>query len=144
MLDEPTAGVDVELRHSLWTFMRKLNGEGHTIVLTTHYLEEAQENCERIAMLKKGELVALERTDTLLHNDKGLRIELLLTAELPQALLPKAVSQIGLGYVLTLDNYNEVADILIFLKTAGIGVQQMEILETDLEQVFINLTGAGA
>ena len=144
VLDEPTAGVDVELRHSLWTFMRKLNGEGHTIVLTTHYLEEAQENCERIAMLKKGELVALERTDTLLHNDKGVRIELLLTAELPQALLPKAVSQNGLRYVLTLDNYNEVADILIFLKTAGIGVQQMEILETDLEQVFINLTGAGA
>ena len=68
----------------------------------------------------------------------------LLTAELPQALLPKAVSQNGLRYVLTLDNYNEVADILIFLKTAGIGVQQMEILETDLEQVFINLTGAGA
>ena len=59
-------------------------------------------------------------------------------------MLPKAVSQNGLRYVLTLDNYNEMADILIFLKTAGIGVQQMEILETDLEQVFINLTGAGA
>ena len=144
VLDEPTAGVDVELRHSLWTFMRKLNGEGHTIVLTTHYLEEAQENCERIAMLKQGELVALERTDVLLHGDKGVRIELLLSAERPQPLAVKAVSQNGLRYVLKLDTYNEVADILIFLKTAGINVQQMEILETDLEQVFINLTGAGA
>ncbi|WP_312267101.1 ABC transporter ATP-binding protein [Neisseria sp.] len=144
VLDEPTAGVDVELRHSLWTFMRKLNGEGHTIVLTTHYLEEAQENCERIAMLKQGELVALERTDVLLHGDKGVRIELLLSAEIPQPLAVKAVSQNGLRYVLKLDTYNEVADILIFLKTAGINVQQMEILETDLEQVFINLTGAGA
>lgn len=144
VLDEPTAGVDVELRHSLWTFMRKLNGEGHTIVLTTHYLEEAQENCERIAMLKQGELVALERTDVLLHGDKGVRIELLLSAEIPQPLAAKAVSQNGLRYVLKLDTYNEVADILIFLKTAGINVQQMEILETDLEQVFINLTGAGA
>lgn len=144
VLDEPTAGVDVELRHSLWTFMRKLNGEGHTIVLTTHYLEEAQENCERIAMLKQGELVALERTDTLLHSEKGVRIELLLNAALPQTLAAKTVSQNGLRYVLALDNYNEVADILIFLKTAGINVQQMEIMETDLEQVFINLTGAGA
>ena len=144
VLDEPTAGVDVELRHSLWTFMRKLNGEGHTIVLTTHYLEEAQENCGRIAMLKQGELVALERTDVLLHGDKGVRIELLLSAEIPQPLAVKAVSQNGLRYVLKLDTYNEVADILIFLKTAGINVQQMEILETDLEQVFINLTGAGA
>ena len=144
VLDEPTAGVDVELRHSLWAFMRKLNGEGHTIVLTTHYLEEAQENCERIAMLKQGELVALERTDVLLHGDKGVRIELLLSAEIPQPLAVKAVSQNGLRYVLKLDTYNEVADILIFLKTAGINVQQMEILETDLEQVFINLTGAGA
>ncbi len=66
VLDEPTAGVDVELRQSLWKFISRLNQEGHTIVLTTHYLEEAQELCGRIAMLKKGEIVALDTTANLL------------------------------------------------------------------------------
>ncbi len=66
VLDEPTAGVDVELRQSLWKFISRLNKEGHTIVLTTHYLEEAQELCGRIAMLKKGQIVALDTTANLL------------------------------------------------------------------------------
>ena len=66
VLDEPTAGVDVELRQSLWAFVRELNEAGHTIVLTTHYLEEAQALCNRIAMLKKGRLIALEDKETLL------------------------------------------------------------------------------
>ena len=66
VLDEPTAGVDVELRQSLWKFISRLNQEGHTIVLTTHYLEEAQELCGRIAMLKKGQIVALDTTANLL------------------------------------------------------------------------------
>jgi len=66
VLDEPTAGVDVELRQSLWKFISRLNKEGHTIVLTTHYLEEAQELCGRIAMLKKGQIVTLDTTANLL------------------------------------------------------------------------------
>jgi len=66
VLDEPTAGVDVELRQALWQFIRRLNRDGHTIVLTTHYLEEAEALCERIAMLKQGRVVALDSTTNLL------------------------------------------------------------------------------
>ncbi|MDO5059223.1 MAG: ABC transporter ATP-binding protein [Neisseria sp.] len=143
VLDEPTAGVDVELRHSLWAFMRKLNAQGHTIVLTTHYLEEAQENCERIAVLKQGRLAALDKTDALLNREQGVRIELQLAAPLPAALADKVQTASGNRYTLKLHHYNDIADVLIFLKTAGIAVQKMHVLETGLEQVFIDLTGAG-
>ncbi|MGI4984012.1 MAG: ABC transporter ATP-binding protein [Janthinobacterium lividum] len=89
VLDEPTAGVDVELRQTLWQFISRLNREGHTIVLTTHYLEEAQNLCNRIAMLRRGEVVALERTDTLLRRFAGLQLVLRLSGrELPAALRP--------------------------------------------------------
>ncbi len=71
VLDEPTAGVDVELRQSLWKFISRLNQEGHTIVLTTHYLEEAEQLCHRIAMLKKGQIVALDSTANLLARVKN-------------------------------------------------------------------------
>jgi ABC-2 type transport system ATP-binding protein len=71
VLDEPTAGVDVELRQSLWKFISRLNQEGHTIVLTTHYLEEAEQLCNRIAMLKKGQIVALDSTANLLKRVKN-------------------------------------------------------------------------
>jgi ABC-2 type transport system ATP-binding protein len=72
VLDEPTAGVDVELRQSLWAFIRRLNREGHTILLTTHYLEEAEALCERVAMLKEGRIVALDRTENLLRQAADL------------------------------------------------------------------------
>jgi ABC-2 type transport system ATP-binding protein len=72
VLDEPTAGVDVELRQSLWTFIRRLNQDGHTVLLTTHYLEEAEALCERVAMLKEGRIVALDRTVDLLRHDADL------------------------------------------------------------------------
>jgi ABC-2 type transport system ATP-binding protein len=71
ILDEPTAGVDVDLRRSLWEFISRLNRAGHTIMLTTHYLEEAQALCSRIAMLKRGKLVALDKTQTLLGRAGG-------------------------------------------------------------------------
>jgi ABC-2 type transport system ATP-binding protein len=71
VLDEPTAGVDVELRQGLWQFIRGLNRDGHTIVLTTHYLEEAEEHCQRIAMLKAGRIVALDTTRNLLASFAG-------------------------------------------------------------------------
>jgi ABC-2 type transport system ATP-binding protein len=86
VLDEPTAGVDVELRQSLWRFVQELNHAGHTIVLTTHYLEEAEALCSRIAMLKRGRLVALENKDTLLARSANREVELQLSAELPAAL----------------------------------------------------------
>jgi ABC-2 type transport system ATP-binding protein len=71
VLDEPTAGVDVELRQGLWQFVTRLNRDGHTVVLTTHYLEEAEEHCERIAMLKAGRIVALDSTKNLLASFAG-------------------------------------------------------------------------
>ena len=144
VLDEPTAGVDVELRHSLWAFMRRLNQDGHTIVLTTHYLEEAQENCKRIAMLKQGNLVALASTESLLHSEQGVRVELVLSAPLPDILAGKVTENKGLRYVLQLNQYNELADVLVCLKTAGVDVKKVNVLETDLEQVFIHLTGGAA
>ena len=73
VLDEPTAGVDVELRQSLWKFISRLNQDGHTIVLTTHYLEEAEALCQRIAMLKQGKLVALDTTSNLLERHRALQ-----------------------------------------------------------------------
>ena len=87
VLDEPTAGVDVELRKTLWQFISRLNREGHTIVLTTHYLEEAQSLCNRIAMMRRGEVVALERTDALLKRFASLQLVLRITgAALPVSL----------------------------------------------------------
>src|SRR5207245_7844059 len=76
VLDEPTAGVDVELRQSLWAFIRKLNRDGHTIILTTHYLEEAEALCTRIAMLKAGRVVALDTKQNLLSRFAGLTVRL--------------------------------------------------------------------
>src|SRR5947199_1272377 len=84
VLDEPTAGVDVELRQSLWAFIRKLNRNGHTIILTTHYLEEAEALCGRIAMLKAGRIVALDTKQNLLSSFAGLTVRLTADA-LPEA-----------------------------------------------------------
>src|SRR4051794_38720763 len=81
MLDEPTAGVDVELRQGLWQFVRRLNRDGHTIVLTTHYLEEAETHCNRIAMLKAGRVAALDSTRNLLESFSGLELRLRLDRE---------------------------------------------------------------
>ena len=81
VLDEPTAGVDVELRQSLWAFIRKLNRDGHTIILTTHYLEEAEALCGRIAMMKSGRIVALDSTQNLLSRFAGVTVRV--SAALP-------------------------------------------------------------
>ena len=75
VLDEPTAGVDVELRQGLWQFIRRLNGEGHTIILTTHYLEEAEALCNRIALMKQGRVVALDTTANLMAAYPGASLE---------------------------------------------------------------------
>ena len=91
MLDEPTAGVDVELRQGLWQFVRRLNRDGHTIVLTTHYLEEAETHCNRIAMLKAGRIAALDSTRNLLEAFSGLELRLQLDRDaLPQPAFPAA------------------------------------------------------
>jgi len=142
VLDEPTAGVDVELRQTLWTFIRQLNRDGHTIVLTTHYLEEAETLCSRIAMLKEGNVVALDSTRNLLESMSGQFVKLTIPGTLPEALQP-LVCATGEGgcYTLSLHNYAELEGVLTQLRTAGISVQEMELSRPDLEDVFVRIMG---
>ena len=138
VLDEPTAGVDVELRQGLWQFVRELNRDGHTIVLTTHYLEEAETLCGRIAMLKAGKLVALDTTDNLLRRfaTHSLRVNVEHT-EVALALGGRANDD---GWVeFDFDSYTEVEAVLARLREAGAGLREMALGEPDLERVFVEL-----
>ena len=146
VLDEPTAGVDVELRQSLWTFIQRLNRDGHTIVLTTHYLEEAQTLCQRVAMLKAGRIVALDATANLLKRFAAGTLVLSLSgAPLPAALQERVVE----GPVedprlhLEIARFEEVEFVLATLREAGCIIDEMEIARTDLEDVFVNVMNAG-
>ena len=139
VLDEPTAGVDVELRQSLWAFIQNLNRQGHTIILTTHYLEEAQSLCDRIAMMKQGVLVALDSTEHLLHAEKGLRVKLLLEGALPDNLRAWQQPSNDDTVLLKLDDYEQLAFVLQTLKYAGVKVKHMQLPETDLEDVFVKI-----
>jgi len=141
VLDEPTAGVDVELRQALWKFVRRLNHDGHTIVLTTHYLEEAEALCGRIAMLKQGRIVALDTTQNLLGMHAGCYVELRIAPDaLPPALVPLVVERReGGGYRLALKDYVEVEDVMAQLRTAQVRVQEMEVTRPDLEEIFVKI-----
>lgn len=144
VLDEPTAGVDVELRQSLWAFIRRLNREGHTIVLTTHYLEEAEALCERVAMLKEGRIVALDRTENLLRAGAERRLLLELDSpELPVFLRSRLKGRDGRHFILDLPDYGDLETILANLREAGIGVRDMSLGEADLEEVFLKIMHAG-
>lgn len=138
VLDEPTAGVDVELRQSLWSFVRRLNRDGHTIVLTTHYLEEAELLCGRIGMLKAGRIVALDTTRNLLKNFSGLQLKLRLDRpELPQGHSFSVVSQDGDLFALKLENFGELEVVLAGLRKAGIVILELDLQPPDLEEVFV-------
>src|SRR5438874_9779310 len=119
VLDEPTAGVDVELRQSLWAFIRKLNRDGHTVILTTHYLEEAEALCGRIAMLKAGRVVALDTTHNLLSSFAGLTVRLA-AAELPPAWESRVVRRADGMYLLSLPDYPELQRLPAALRQAGV------------------------
>ena len=140
VLDEPTAGVDVELRQTLWQFIRRLNQDGHTIVLTTHYLEEAEALCGRIAMLKQGEIVANDTTQNLLKRFSGFYVKLKLEPQvLPAALKPLLTHENEAGFRLALSDYVEVEQVMAALRAAGIKVLEMEVLQPDLEEVFVKI-----
>ncbi len=140
VLDEPTAGVDVELRQALWRFIRRLNRDGHTIVLTTHYLEEAEALCGRIAMLKDGRLVANDTTQNLLKGISGCYVKLKLAPhELPHALKPLLAQDDDAGFRLALRGYDEVERVMAELRTAGAHVQEMAVTPPDLEEVFVKI-----
>jgi ABC-2 type transport system ATP-binding protein len=142
VLDEPTAGVDVELRQGLWQFVRRLNRDGHTIILTTHYLEEAETYCNRIAMLKAGGIAALDSTRNLLQSLSGLELRLRLDGEaLPQPFPAQLVSQDGAFFVLRLDDHRQLELALARLREARANVMDIEVRRPDLEDVFLRLTG---
>jgi len=147
VLDEPTAGVDVELRQTLWQFVRRLNRDGHTIVLTTHYLEEAQELCGRIAMLKQGRVVALDRTANLLGRFGGGTVSLRLSgAPLPESLRPLLAAEAGVdGRIgLRIDDWEALEPVLGALRAAGCRIDELELAHTDLEDVFVRIMSGDA
>ena len=142
VLDEPTAGVDVELRQLMWEFIKKLNREGHTIILTTHYLEEAETLCSRVAMMKQGEIVALDSTANLLNKFAGKNLRLKLgQAALPAALLPMLKNGESGVFTLALSELGQIEFALSELRKAKIAVEDMQLIEADLEDVFLSLVG---
>ena len=139
VLDEPTAGVDVELRQTLWSFIRRLNREGHTIVLTTHYLEEAQALCGRIAMLKAGRIVALDTTRALLGRVAGLQLTMRPRGTPPASVLAHRIEERDGLLTLRLAHSDEVARVLSECAAAGCTVEDLEVGHADLEDVFLQL-----
>ena len=144
VLDEPTAGVDVELRQTLWKFVARLNREGHTVVLTTHYLEEAQALCNRVAMLKAGQVVALDSTSNLIKRISGSQLVVrLASGELPRELKalvshPEELAS-GKQYTLRVNEYTDVEPILNKLRLGGAVIEDMQLQQADLEDVFIQI-----
>ncbi len=139
VLDEPTAGVDVELRQNLWTFIKRLNQEGHTIILTTHYLEEAEALCNRVAMLKDGEIVALDTTANLLRGMAGITAQISADS-LPSSWTSRCSAQASGAFGFTLDGYAELESLLAAFREAGIAIRELKLGEADLEQAFLKLT----
>ena len=145
VLDEPTAGVDVELRQRLWDFVKELNKEGHTIILTTHYLEEAEALCNRLAMLRTGKIVALDTTKNLLKKfaAKNLKIRLS-TKKLFK--LPISIKGINFTfddefYIFELRRITDISKIISALNEESIEILDMETVDQDLENIFLKLTG---
>nr|WP_242508467.1 ABC transporter ATP-binding protein [Rhodocyclus purpureus] len=140
VLDEPTAGVDVELRQGLWAFVSRLNREGTTVILTTHYLEEAEALCGRIAMLKQGKVVALDTTANLLarHSGRSLSVRLAPGASLPEGLRERAHED-GDGWRFRLADCDEIEPLLATLRLAGCRVDDVRLQQADLEEVFLGL-----
>ncbi|RZL03632.1 MAG: ABC transporter ATP-binding protein [Rubrivivax sp.] len=138
VLDEPTAGVDVELRQTLWQFIARLNKDGHTVLLTTHYLEEAEALCHRIGMLKQGKLVALDRTSALLAGTAHTMLRFKTDDALPSALAGQARIT---GRIVQLPAHDaaEVEQTLVSLRQAGCRVEDLEIGRADLEDVFLSI-----
>ena len=142
VLDEPTAGVDVELRQGLWQFVQRLNREGHTVILTTHYLEEAEALCGRIAMLKQGRVVALDSMSNLLARfaRHALSVRLAEGQALPERLRARASEcENGNGWLFRLSGYSEVEPILATLRAAGCVLEDLRLTQADLEDVFVGV-----
>ncbi len=138
VLDEPTAGVDVELRQTLWQFIAGLNKAGSTVLLTTHYLEEAEALCGRIAMLKRGRVVALDSTSELLKAASGNVLVFKTDSPLPPEIAAKARVTGRVVQLATQDSH-DIEHHLAALRQAKVEVQDIEIRRADLEDVFLRV-----
>jgi ABC-2 type transport system ATP-binding protein len=149
-LDEPTAGVDVELRHDMWQMVRSLRESGVTIILTTHYIEEAEDMADRIGVISKGELILVEDKAVLMHKLGKKQLTLTLQnrlAQVPEALagLPLELSESGDALVYTFDKHSEETGIAPLLKTLsenGIAFKDLHSSESSLEDIFVSLVRA--
>jgi ABC-2 type transport system ATP-binding protein len=138
VLDEPTAGVDVELRQTLWQFVSQLNKQGSTVLLTTHYLEEAEALCGRLALLNRGQVVALDRTSELLKRAASNILRFKTDDALPPELAQQA-RVTGRVVQLPANDALAVERILAQVRQAGASVDDIEIRKADLEDVFLEL-----
>ena len=147
VLDEPTAGVDVELRQQLWDYVRSLHAQGVTIVLTTHYLEEAEQLCDRIAIINHGRLIANEATRDLLALAQEKVVEVTVDRDIekaPENLCFDKIELLGertLTITYRKDRVN-AGEVLAAVQREGLGVVDVSTREADLEDVFLNLTRA--
>jgi ABC-2 type transport system ATP-binding protein len=143
VLDEPTAGVDVELRQTLWQFVDRLNRQGHTVLLTTHYLEEAEALCGRIAMLQAGRVVALAPTSELLRSASSNVLRFKIDSDLPRHLADRARIT-GRIVQFPANNAYEIEQYLGAVLEAGLRAHDIEIRKADLEDVFLNVMAGHA
>ncbi len=145
ILDEPTAGVDLELRHQLWDFLRKLNQDGTTVVLTTHYIEEAERLCNRIGVIHQGRMAAIDNKDTLIRRLSGDQVELYLKAELME--IPAEIRGVPVyleeaGRRLRFEEKNDsVSRVLKVLHGRGAEIERIDVRRPTLEDAFLKLTG---
>ena len=145
ILDEPTAGVDLELRYTLWEFLRKLNREGTTIVLTTHYIEEAERLCGRIGVIHKGKIVALDATETLIRKMSGDQVEFYLRDRLEE--IPEEIHTVPIliengGRKLRFEEKNSaVTEVLKALHVRGLEIEKIDVRRPTLEDAFLKLIG---
>jgi ABC-2 type transport system ATP-binding protein len=149
ILDEPTAGVDVGLRQSLWEFVREIHESGTTVLLTTHYIEEAEEHCQRIGIIDEGRLIALDRTENLLSLLSEKRVTFTLAS--PVSAVPPPLLRLGaellpdrLHVVATVASADgDLSEVMAALRQSGLEVRDVEVRRADLEDVFLHLTGTG-
>ena len=147
ILDEPTAGVDVELRQQLWSHLRELNARGTTVVLTTHYLEEAEALCDTIAIINKGKLIACEPTASLVERLDAKELVIVSAedmAEVPAGLDDfetelRGPRRLAIRY---LRSQTEIGQLLDVVRAAGVTIRDLTTDESDLEDIFLHLTGS--
>lgn len=147
ILDEPTAGVDLELRHQLWDYLRKINEEGMTVILTTHYIEEAEKLCGRIGVIHEGRIADMDRTENLIRKMSGDQVELYLKnrlQEIPASLagLPVHLEEAGTRLRFE-DKKDVIGQVLKAVHDIGMEVEKIDVRKPTLEDAFLKLTEKG-